>query len=147
MSMSDSKMEEYLQQGMYGAKETNPDERRKFLGTLRERIEIALTRGQLMEKEIYPEVEQAMKRCPQTELLLNGHVDYRFLSKYIKKANKYRIPYRIVTNKEHNSEIGLILTHSDAIDKEEIFIKKKINLPEPIKKEKKGLFSFFKKSK
>ena len=38
-----STLEEYLEQGIHGKKEINPEERRKFLGTIRERIVIALT--------------------------------------------------------------------------------------------------------
>lgn len=48
--LSKSKVDDYLQQGIYGPKVTNPDERRQFLGTLRERIEVALNQGQVMEK-------------------------------------------------------------------------------------------------
>ena len=63
--MTESNVEDYLKQGMYGPKETNPDERRKYLGTLRERIEMALTKAQVMEEEIYKEVELALKNHPQ----------------------------------------------------------------------------------
>jgi len=137
-------VEDYLQQGIHGPKETNPDERRKYLGTLRERIEIALTQGQVMEEEIYSDVEQEMKAHPQTHLYLNGHIDYRFLSKYIQKANENKIEFTIVTNQEHQTDIGLILAHSNAVDKDNIFVTRKPTVPE-IKEEKKGVFSFFKK--
>ena len=110
-------MDDYLKQGIYGPKETNPDERRKFLGTIRERIEVALTQSQVMEKVIYPEVEQKMKNYSETHLFLNGHLDYSYLSKYIKKANQYKINYTIVTNKEYNSEIGLVLAHEKLLIK------------------------------
>ncbi|WP_071396339.1 YueI family protein [Bacillus tuaregi] len=142
--MEKSKVEEYLQQGIHGPKETNPDERRKYLGTLRERIEVALTQGQVMEEEIYSDVEQEMKEHPQTHLYLNGQIDYRFLSKYIQKANQYKIEFTIVTNKEHQTDIGLILAHSNAVDKENIFVTRKPAVPE-VQEEKKGVFSFFKK--
>ncbi|MCQ6277033.1 YueI family protein [Bacillus sp. V3B] len=142
--MSKSKVDDYLQQGIHGPKVTNPDERRKFLGTLRERIEVALTQGQVMEKETYLEIEEKMKEYPQTQLFLNGHIDYRYLSKYIKKANQYKIEYTIVTNKEYNTKVGLILAHSDAVDRENIYVTKVPKAPEQ-KEESKGLFSFLKK--
>ncbi|WP_338450868.1 YueI family protein [Niallia oryzisoli] len=142
--MAKPDIEEYLQQGIHGAKETNPDERRKYLGTLRERIEVALTQAQVMEDEIYSDVEKEMKEHPQTHLYLNGHIDYSFLSKYIQKANQNHIEFTIVTNKEHNTDIGLILAHSDAVNKENIFVTRKLFVPEQ-KEEKKGVLSFFKK--
>ena len=147
--MPKSDLDEYLQQGIYGPKVTNPDERRKFLGTIRERIEVALTQAQVMEKAIYPEVEKKMKAYSQTHLFLNGHMDYRYLSKYIKKANQCNIHYTIVTNKEYHSEIGLVLAHEKAVDREDIYITAKNqvhDLPDLVQKQnKKSIFSFLKK--
>ncbi len=133
-------MEEVLQQGILGPLETKPDERRKFLGTLRERIIVSLKKSQVIEADIYPQIEQEMKKNPQANLFLNGNIDYSALSKYVKLAAKHNLEHTIVTNKEHDSEIGLVLAMDHAIDKKEIYItKKEIHLPEPAKK--KGLFS------
>ncbi|RTR26757.1 DUF1694 domain-containing protein [Robertmurraya yapensis] len=133
-------LDDYLQQGMYGQKEINPDERRKFLGTLRERVVIALTQAQVREENIFTEVEEALKSNRDATLLLNGNIDYAHLSKYIKLASKYKAEYTIVTNNEHNSEIGLVLAQEHAVDKEDIYVThKKIEYVES--KEKKGLLS------
>jgi uncharacterized protein YueI len=133
-------VEEVLQQGIYGALETKPDERRKFLGTIRERIVVALKKSQVAETDIYPQVEKEMEANPQAHLFLNGNMDYTTLSKYVKLATKYKLEHTIVTNKEHDSEIGLVLAMEYAIDKEEIFItRKELKLPE--QKKKKGFFS------
>jgi uncharacterized protein YueI len=144
--MPKSKVDEYLQQGMYGPKETNPDERRKYLGTLRERIVIALKQGQVKEEHVYVEVERAMKENKEAHLYLNGSIAYDYLSKYTKLANKYSIGFTMVTNKEHETDIGLVLAHSHAVNKEEIYVKtpiQNINLEQP--EEKKGVFSFLNK--
>jgi uncharacterized protein YueI len=133
-------VEEVLQQGILGPLETKPDERRKFLGTLRERIIVSLMKSQVAEADIYPQVEQEVKKNPQANLFLNGNMDYSALSKYVKLAAKHNLEHTIVTNKEHDTEIGLVLAMDHAIDKEEIYItKKEFNLPEPPKS--KGLFS------
>lgn len=145
--MTESNVEEYLKQAMYGPKETNPDERRHFLGTLRERIEVALTKDQVMEQDIYNEAEQAMIKHPNLHLYLNGQIDYDFLSKYIKLANQNHIPFTIETNKDHKTDIGLVLAHKDAVNKDNIYVTKTVVQPklESQSKEKKGLLSFFKK--
>jgi len=133
-------VEEVLQQGIYGPLETKPDERRKYLGTIRERIIVALYKKQVAEAEVYPQIEQSMKEYSGAQLFLNGNMSYEELSKYVKLATKNKIEHKIVTNKEHDTEIGLVLAMDDAIDKEEIFItKKEPNLEKP--QEKKGLFS------
>jgi uncharacterized protein YueI len=135
-----SNVEEVLQQGIHGALETKPDERRQFLGTLRERIILALKKNQVAEATIYPQVEREMKKNPQANLLLNGNIEYAALSKYVKLAAKHKIEHTIVTNKERDTDIGLLLAMDHAIDKEEIYItQKEISQPEPPKS--KGLFA------
>jgi uncharacterized protein YueI len=134
-------VEEVLKQGIYGVLETKPEERRKFLGTLRERIIVALYKNQVREKKVYPQIEKRMKENPQAHLFLNGNVNYSELSKYVKLAKKYNIKHTIVTNKEHDTEIGLVLAMEYAIDREEIFITKNIGLQRPTIKE--GFFSKF----
>lgn len=145
--LTESNVEDYLKQGMFGPKETNPDERRKYLGTLRERIEMALTKAQVMEEEIYKEVELALKKHPNLQLLLNGQIDYRFLSKYVKLADPNGIKFTIINNKDHQTDIGLILAHEDAVNREEIYIRRSKVLIEPQQqvKKKKGLFSLFRR--
>lgn len=152
VAVGKTNVEEYLQKGMYGAPQIKADERKKFLGTLRERIVVALTNSQVMEKGVYPEVEQLMKEHPKASLLLNGCLDYKYLSDYISVANKHNVPFSIVTNKDHHTDIGLVLTYDYAIDKEEIYITKKAdrsnNKQEKKKKKSKifsGLYRFLKK--
>lgn len=120
--MERSNVDEYLQQGMYGQKQTKPDERRKFLGTIRERIVFALTQRQVRRKGTLRQAESLMKENGGAHLFLNGNMSYTYLSKYIKLAEKYGIHYTMVTNKEHNTDIGLVLAYPHAIDKEEIYI-------------------------
>lgn len=141
-SILSKNIDDYIMQGIHGQKETNPDERRKFLGTLRERIVIALTQPQIREAGIYPQVEEAFKQNSQAHLYLNGNMSYEEISKYIKIASKWNVEYTIVTNKEYNSEIGLALAYDYAIDKEDIYVNKQIEMSKPEKK-KKGFFSLF----
>lgn len=141
--MSRLKVEDYLEQGIHGPKEIKAVERREFLGTLRERVVIVLKRSQVFETNVYPEIEQMMKQYPHSNLFLNGQMDYQFLGKYIKLAMSHDIPYKIVLNKDHNSDLGLVLAESNAINKEEIYIKKQFHAQQVIKK--KSFTAFFKR--
>jgi uncharacterized protein YueI len=134
-------VDEVLQQGIYGPLETKPDERRKFLGTLRERIVLALTKSQVAETAVYPQVERQIKERPQSHLFLNGNMNYEDLSKYVKLAAKYKIEHTLVTNKDHDSEIGLVLAMDQAIDKEDIYITNKEPVLEQEVKKGKGFFA------
>ncbi|WP_260871816.1 YueI family protein [Bacillus sp. X1(2014)] len=141
--MKKTTVDEVLQQGIYGPLETKPDERRKFLGTLRERIVVALTKSQVGEANVYPQVEKQMKEKPKSHLFLNGNMSYETLSKYVKLATKYKIEHTLVTNKDHDSEIGLVLAMDHAIDKEDIYITNKE--PKAVKQEGKKSKGFFSK--
>ncbi|MGG0249122.1 YueI family protein [Peribacillus frigoritolerans] len=141
--MSRLKVEDYLEQGIHGPKEIKAGERREFLGTLRERVVIVLKRSQVFETNVYPEIEQMMKQYPRSNLFLNGQMDYQYLGKYIKLAMIHDIPYKIVLNKDHNSDLGLVLAESNAINKEEIYIQKQIHTQQVIKK--KSFTAFFKR--
>ncbi|HBZ08595.1 MAG TPA: DUF1694 domain-containing protein [Bacillus bacterium] len=145
--MKRANLEDYLEKGMYGPKQTKIEERKKFLGTIRERIVVALTKSQVMEPGIYPEVEKLMNEHPKTILLLNGELGYTFLSDYINKARQNNIPFSIVRDKDHSTDIGLVLTYQHAIDKEEIYIQKlpsKYSGSKKNSKSKKAPFSFIK---
>lgn len=139
--MSNPNLDDYIKQGVYGAKETKPEERREFLGTLRERVVIALKQSQVLEDGVYQEVENTIKSSNGAKLYLNGHLDYGYLSKYIKVANTYKMEYTIVTNKDYVSEIGLLVAYDHAIEKEEIFVLENKGTKDLQKEEKKGFFS------
>ncbi|MEW9501909.1 YueI family protein [Jeotgalibacillus marinus] len=141
MAEGKKNVDDYLQEGIYGAKDTLPDERRMYLGTIRERIELVLLQNQLREDELYPEVEQAIKAYPDIHLYLNGNMAYRFLSKYIQLASNTNASYTVVTNKEHNSPYGLVAAHGAAVEREEIDIQKRTSKDD--KNKSKG--SFFSK--
>ncbi len=140
-------VEEVLKQGMHGPLETKPEERKKYLGTLRERIIVALTKKQVAEAKIYPQVEKYIKDYPKARLLLNGTLNYTEISKYIKMASTLKIDHTIVTNNVQDTDIGLVLAMDYAIDKEEIFLSKK-NVPYPQgKKSSSILQKIFKRGK
>lgn len=121
--MTKKNVDDYLTEGMYGVRRPKEHERMRFLGTLRERIVIALSIGQVMSDSGLKKLEEAMQQHPNTKLILNGHVSYRFLREEKKLANRYHIPYTTVTNEDAKTEIGAVLTYDYAINKEEIFIK------------------------
>lgn len=138
------KIDEYLKQGIYGQKQTKPDERRRYLGTLRERTVIVLTQPQVRKQGVMSEVEAAIKQNQKARLYLNGHMGYEDISKYSKIATIHHVEYTIVTNKDYNSELGLVLAYDHAIDKEEVYVKdEKPKIEEA--EQKKGVLSFIKK--
>lgn len=141
--MAGKSVEDILEQGIHGVKEINPAERRKFLGTLRERIVLALLQSEVRAKTMDPKVKSLFEEHKEAKLYLNGNVAYNDLSKYMKAANQYGITYTIVNNKEHNSEIGLVLAYDEAVDYEHIYLsemKPELHLATEEKQQKPSFF-------
>ena len=121
--MGNKNVDDYITEGIYGTRRPKEDERREFLGTLRERIVIALTVGQVMTDSGIANLDAAMKKHNKdTKLLINGKVSHRFLTEEKALANKHDIPYTVISNEETETDIGAVLTYNYAINFENIFI-------------------------
>lgn len=120
--MAKQTVDEIIMNGIKGTPEIKKEEKNKYLGTFRERVELALSNGQVMKPTIYTEVENILKNTKNIQVFLSGDVAYQYLSKYIQLANKYRVPFSIVQNNESNTDIGLVIANKTAVDKESIFI-------------------------
>ncbi|WP_156290319.1 YueI family protein [Oceanobacillus salinisoli] len=145
--MADKNVNDYLTEGMYGTRLPKEDERKKYLGTLRERIVLALTVGQVMTDKGIDKLEEMMKENKEAKLLINGQVSTRFMSKEKALANKYNIPYTIITNEENSTDIGAVLTYDYAIDKEDIYLNDKLEEIEAKEENKEKQGSFFSRMK
>lgn len=120
--MSDKQVEDYLQNGIYGTPDTKPSERKRFLGTIRERVVFALTKGQVMKKKGVQEMEEKIANNKSAHLLINGKISSRYYKNYRDLALKHGLEYTVVNNKEANSDLGAVLTYEYAVDHEEIFL-------------------------
>ncbi|MFC4402110.1 YueI family protein [Gracilibacillus xinjiangensis] len=129
------KLDDYIQEGIYGQKEINPDERRAFLGSLRERVILVLKQSEVRGSKGLEELEKAIKLYPDAKILMNGDMNFRFFKPYRELANRLKVTYTSVTDRESTTDYGLVLTMDYAIDKEEIFLKEE-KKAEGITKEK-----------
>ncbi|MGY4689920.1 YueI family protein [Salibacterium sp. K-3] len=120
--MSKKNVNDYIEEGIYGPKEVKPDEKRRFLGTYRERVLLALTKAQVMKKGTFPEVEETMQRHPDAVMIVNGKLGYKAVSAYTRLASKYNVEAQRVTSLDNQSDIGLVLTEDHAVHKEYVFI-------------------------
>ncbi len=118
--MNKKTVDDYLQEGIHGVKEIKPAERKEFLGSLRERVVVALTQAQVFQKQIPHGFIDLLKKNKGAKLYLNGHINYSHLSKFVKAADEHGIQFKIVTNKDYNSPNGLVLAYDHAINNDNI---------------------------
>ncbi|WP_182916975.1 DUF1694 domain-containing protein [Bacillus sp. PK3_68] len=102
---------------------TLSDGAKEYLGTERERIEGALTAKQIYKKQGREEVEKWVSIIREGEMRLNSDLDYMYLIPYIQLAIQYKIPYIVVESDELETNIGLIIAHACAVDKDSIWLK------------------------
>src|SRR5690554_892583 len=118
--MSQEKLDDILKRGMYGSKETLPEERNFFLGTINERVYLALTNNQVRKRGMYEEVQDLLKRKEDEdmEILINGELNYSYYSNYVQEATKNSVPFRIVNN-DSETPIGIIVASKQPVTKQE----------------------------
>lgn len=127
--MAKKSTEDYLKEGIYGVKKPKQAERNRYLGTLRERIVLAFTIGQVMQQKGLPQLEEAMKQYPDAHLLLNGQISSVYFRKVKALASRLGISYTSVANEEVETDIGAVLAVGQAIELEQIFIEEQQEEP------------------
>ncbi|WP_181186035.1 YueI family protein [Alkalicoccus urumqiensis] len=121
--MGNDKLDQMLQQGIYGTPELRPQEKQLFLGTFAERIRLALTNGQVYKKGMYPEAERLMERSSSVHLIINGTLPYHAYNNYVKKAGETNTPFTI-HNDFHETPIGIVLAEETAVHQDpDIFVR------------------------
>lgn len=108
-------------------------ERNMFLGEYKERVLVALTFDEVMEKGIYYEVEKALENIEAKKLLISREIDFKFIKKYIEIAKSKNKPYKMIDSLLNVGDIGLVVVSDDAISnplENPIVISKKENFKE-----------------
>ena len=100
-------------------------ERTRYLGELKERVIVALTKEQVAEDEIYIEVANAMKNREATKMIFSREVPLEKIERYIKKAEEAQIQHKSVDGLLYFGDVGLIIAADDALKApiEDVFVK------------------------
>ncbi|MBC2728463.1 YueI family protein [Desulfosporosinus sp.] len=106
--------------GVHGVPELKHDEKMNYLGEFRERIIRRLTKKQVAEKSIFPEIKEALNHKKSSRMLISGTLSPQFTDKYIKLARKMKKSYTMIHDPELAGETGLVVVSNDAVDIEDI---------------------------
>lgn len=108
-------VEDRLQEGIYGSKQTKPEERAKYLGTLRERIYLAITKEELQEPAAFIGLEKEIVNHSQAALFINDALPAAILQHCIEISQKNNINFTLVSSE---SEIGVVYADTKAVHEE-----------------------------
>ncbi|WP_179395637.1 YueI family protein [Lacticaseibacillus absianus] len=115
-----------LNNRLYGAPQTNPDERRHYLGSLRERAALFITNDEMTTAAALPAVKRAIathRGDPHFKLLLNGKLSPALTAPFMAAANQADFPFTLVndeTASEAATGCGALITSDQAIEQSEI---------------------------
>ena len=118
-----SELEEIIARGIQGDPELKKDERRRYLGELRERIIKALTFEEIAEPGTYPEIRDAIKDKRAKKLVISQKAKLDEAREYIQLARKNGLQFTMVDNPEYTGNIGLLVVSDEAVDVENIMVK------------------------
>ncbi|MFD1430504.1 YueI family protein [Lacticaseibacillus mingshuiensis] len=130
MADDQNQMQDHLNSALYGPPQTKPDERRHYLGSLRERTALFVDNQTLREPTTLAQVQPLLKQYAAQanfKLLLNGKLPAELTAPYMTEATQLGLPFTLVSDETAQPEetaCGLLITSDEAIDHADIFLPK-----------------------
>lgn len=115
--------EQRLAVAMSGAPELKRDEKSIYLGEFRERVIRTLSKKQVAQKFIYPEIIEALNHELSSRMLINGELRDQLTDKYIALAKQVAKPYTVIHDPELKGETGLAVISNKAVNINDIEVK------------------------
>ncbi len=109
-------LDKALEVGMHGAPEIKHDEKMHYLGEFRERVIRLLTKEQVAEPGVYPEIVESLKDQRATKMIICGDINYRLVEKYRRLAARINKTCIVIHDPEMKGNTGLVVVSDDAVD-------------------------------
>ncbi|MHA8138354.1 YueI family protein [Lactobacillaceae bacterium Scapto_B20] len=119
MPDNDNNVNSRLEQSSYGTPKINPDEQRKYLGTFRERVSLAIMIKDLGTDQAQQAFTNEAKAHPDYQLIVNGQVDQALIGPYMRIAAQNNIKFTIRNDSFYFNEpesYGVVFTAATAIN-------------------------------
>jgi len=117
-----------IQNAMHGTPKLHPDEQRKYLGTFRERVEVAVTVYQIKRHHYLDEMNRAFAAHPDYRLLINGNLDEDILGPYMAAVAKAGVQFTLKTDSMYHTDdadYALVFATDTAINQDVIDVEKR----------------------
>ena len=115
-----SRLEQALSIGAHSVPEFKKEEKMLFLGEFRERVIRKLSKKQVANSLVFPEIKEALKDKRTIKMLINGDLSFKFTDKYIKLAKEVGKPFTTIHNPELKGDTGLVIISDQATDTQNI---------------------------
>lgn len=111
-----SGLEQTLQAGIHGVPELHKEEKDYFLGEFRERVMKVLTKKQMMETDIFPEIREALEDPRSAKIIIDGSVPDRHNDKYEKLASSLGKISTTRRDPDFKGDLGMAVVSDKAVD-------------------------------
>ncbi|KAF1084115.1 hypothetical protein SPSYN_02767 [Sporotomaculum syntrophicum] len=111
-----------LAMGMHGAPEIKRDEKNRYLGEFRERVIRLLSKKQVAEPAVYPEILESLKDPRAAKMIISGDINYRSAEKYRELAEQVGKICTVIHDPAMTGDTGLVIVSSDTVDVADIFV-------------------------
>lgn len=131
-----SELDDHLTNAIFGPRKTNPDERRKFLGSLRERVALRITNVDLRDPHTVIRFKNNIATYLNRDLsvLINGHLGTGITAPYVKVCAQNNLHFTLVSDESAqlaDDASGLLIVAKTAIFQDDIDLPaEKIATPE-----------------
>lgn len=127
MFMSKKEVQDYLEKGLYGSPQIKPDEKRKYLGTFRERIYLSMTIAEMDNPRNLTYFKEELATHPNHQVLINAAVASTIQNSYMIATQKANESFKIVDteNQSEPDAIGLVYAAETAVNIEPISVTEK----------------------
>lgn len=115
-------LEQTFLAGLQGGPEIKKEERKTYLGAFWEQVITFLTKKQVREAAIYPEIAEALDHDKFHKMILNASLDTHYTNKYQLLAKKLNKNYTIVSDSDFEQAAGLVVASSQAVELDNIAI-------------------------
>ncbi|TYO97213.1 YueI family protein [Desulfallas thermosapovorans] len=106
--------------GYHGVPEIRHAEKVHYLGEFRERVIRLLTKAQVAEPAVYPEIVESLKDRRATKVVASGDINDHAVEKYRLLAGKMGKAFTVVHDPALQGNAGLVVVSNDAVDIEDI---------------------------
>ncbi|WP_041285259.1 YueI family protein [Desulfoscipio gibsoniae] len=109
-------LDRVLAEGIHGTPEIKHDEKIHYLGEFRERVIRMLTKEQVEETAVYPEILQSLKDQRAAKVIISGDINYSSSEKYRRLAVKMGKTCTVVHDPALVGNVGLVVVGNNAVD-------------------------------
>lgn len=148
-------LQDHLNKGMYGTPQIKPDEKRKYLGTFRERVALTMTFAEVKDKEYQQDLKQMLSQHPELRVIVNGQIKNPLLNELLQIFKQTNVQFTLNTDRclpHAENDLAIVVCdakkalHIDEVDICKLYPKKEqVKIPEQkdSKKEPDSLSSWF----